>query len=804
MTMRLRSPAVRLVVLATLLTQPALSQSTKVEGAKGSSKPEPAKAEATKAEPKKAESGKPDAAKPDPAKQDSKAEPSKPESAKRDSTNDESTKRDSTKDDEGAKAASSKTDGESGEDSSAAEESGLGSAAPVDPDRGSGTRSVPAQPQPEPRAPTPAEKPKSHRTGPAPAKPRPTLPEGAARAKPNGSARRVIAGGLTSEEIELGTTDPELRALREADKVLFPKPLRGLTPGFRWDLPRPVERDAPELSASGVPPRARLPEEVERLGAADAEWLRGLLMPNLPVRLESRVVRYLKFYRDSAKGRAIARAWAKKSGRYIPALKEELARAGLPTDLAWLSLIESGHNPLIISPAGAGGLWQFMPETARLYGLTVDRWVDERLDPQRSTEAAIRFLSDLHRRFGNWELAMAGYNMGYGGLSRAIRKYNSNDFWELCSYEGGVPWETTLYVPKIAAIAIVMANPKAFGLSDIEPDAPLSFDVVNVAPGMSLEAVARAADVTPETIAELNRHLLASRVPPLRPDERARRWQVKVPRGKGQATLQRLAKLDHDLVDEYESYVVRPGETCEALAQGRGISEAELRRINGMSSREALTSGALLLLPRQAKSAEAAPRGGTAADEAGEVTVVAPRPFSYPNRRRVFYRLAGGDTLGRVASLFGVTRSELLTWNALDPTARLHSGMVLQVFVDEKKRLDHVRYVKEHDTRVLVAGTQAFFDHFEAQNGKKRIVVQVREGDTLSGIGKRYGMSVGSMERVNRFSRTKKLRPGDQIVVYAPRSMPGNADEEEIEPAPLPPPEPPRPDALPSLSDLED
>ena len=91
-------------------------------------------------------------------------------------------------------------------------------------------------------------------------------------------------------------------------------------------------------------------------------------------------------------------------------------------------MIESGHNPTVVSPAGAAGLWQFMPDAGRTYGLTVDRWVDERLDPERSTQAASRYLSDLYRRFGSWELAIASYNMGYGGLARSIRKFNSNDF----------------------------------------------------------------------------------------------------------------------------------------------------------------------------------------------------------------------------------------------------------------------------------------------------------------------------------------------------------------------------------------
>jgi membrane-bound lytic murein transglycosylase D len=677
--------------------------------------------------------------------------------------------------------------------------------APVDPDRGAARRSVgaatadasdtpSAKPDPDAAA---SDKPKSHRTGTPPRKPSPTLPPGAPRASTNATARRTIAGGLTDEDIDGGANDPELRALKAADKVLFPKPLRGVAPGWAWDLPRPTTPEAVELEASGLPPDAAIRATGEPASKADAEWLRGLVMPNLPVRLESRVVRYLKFYRDTARGRSIARVWAKKSGRYIPAMKQEFARAGLPTDLVWLSLIESGHNPTIVSPVGAAGLWQFMPEAGRLYGLTVDRWVDERLDPERSTQAAIRYLGDLHRRFGNWELAMAAYNMGYGGLSRAIRKFNTNDFWELSRYEAGVPWETTLYVPKIFAIAVVMANPKAFGVADVTADQPASFDTVQVNPGVSLEQIARAADVSSKAIAELNPSFLAARVPPSRPGELGRRWPVRVPTGKGRGCNDQLAKQDGGGDAELEPYLTRAGDSCGSVASGRGINEADLRRINGMSASERLNAGTVLLVPRRA-SGVAAPPPATAED----VVVVPPRQFSYPKRRRVFYRVASGDTLSRIAKAFDVSRAELTTWNALDPSARLHSGMVLQVFSGESQLPRGVHVLKESDVRVLVAGTQAFFDYFEGLNNKKRIVVTVREGDTLSAIGKRYGMSVGQMERVNRRSRAQKLRPGDQIVVYAARNTPGNRDEPEpFEPSPLAMPDAPRPDVLPPLAD---
>ena len=177
-------------------------------------------------------------------------------------------------------------------------------------------------------------------------------------------------------------------------------------------------------------------------------------------------------------------------------------------------MIESGHNAIAKSSAGAVGLWQFLPETARAYGLVVDRWVDERLDPQRATEASAKLLADLHRRFGNWELALAAYNMGHAGLARAIRKYNTNDYWLLCRYEGGLPWETTLYVPKIEALAIAMPNRSAFGISDVEPEPGPNADVVSVGPGLPLSAIAKAAGLSESEIAQLNPQFLAGRTPP--------------------------------------------------------------------------------------------------------------------------------------------------------------------------------------------------------------------------------------------------------------------------------------------------
>jgi membrane-bound lytic murein transglycosylase D len=230
--------------------------------------------------------------------------------------------------------------------------------------RGSGSRSVgaPAPEAPQPPAATVDAKAPSktaHQKGRPPSKPSPTLPPGSARPAPDESAREHITGGApTDDAIRRGKDDPELSSLREAERVLFPRPLAGVELGFDF---APRSTTGPEVDASGLPVGAATSAEAAAASASEAAWLRSLSQPDLPVRYDERVVRYLRFYRDTPSGRAIARTWTKKAGRFAPAIKAELGRAGLPTDLVWLSLIESSHNPTIASPVGAAGCGSSCP-----------------------------------------------------------------------------------------------------------------------------------------------------------------------------------------------------------------------------------------------------------------------------------------------------------------------------------------------------------------------------------------------------------------------------------------------------------
>jgi len=635
-------------------------------------------------------------------------------------------------------------------------------------------------PQPAAKLASTAKAAPSHRRGPKPKTPAATLPDEVPLPQPSERARRAIALGPTRQQLA-EPVSPELAELRAAEKALFPEALPGLRVGWSFSLPQALE---PREATLGLPMSAEVgrPSDV---APEDAEWIRSLTMPDLPIVLDRRVVTYLKFYKDSPRGRTIAAIWAQKSGRYIAAMKAAFRRAGLPTDLVWLSMIESGHDPNIASPAGAVGLWQFMPESGRMYGLTVDQWVDERRDPARSTQAAIRFLSDLSARFGSWDLALGAYNMGYAGMSRSIAKYSTNDFWTLSRLEGGLPWETMLYVPKVFALAIVMNNRQAFGLGRVKADPAVGFDTILVQPSTTLAKVAAAAGSTLEVIEQLNPEYIAGRVPPSEARQPSRSFAVKVPLGTGERAAKGARGGSAPRV-----IGVRVGDRLATLAQRLAIRPERLAEVNGLAPDATLAPRTVLLVPEGAQE--------PARDRPAGPIVVGRPAQAGPGERVVFYEVLPGDDVRSLASAFGVSETELLRDSAVDPRARLAEGMMLQVVVGRDLDLSHIRHFELGDVpeaSVLVAGSSEFVEHFEGLKGKKRLEVVAKPGETLAGIGKRYGMTVGSMERVNQRSRSAALVAGERVVVYTERAGGGAAPA--LEPAALPALEAPRPDLLP-------
>lgn len=591
---------------------------------------------------------------------------------------------------------------------------------------------------------------------------------------PDAAVRRQVAAGPTADDANAGVESPELAQLRAAERELFPPAAPAIGSAWPSELPTWREPRAPEVHASGLPappPESHAPAAE---GGKDLSWLSQLALPDLPVRWDARVVRYLELYKDDARARGALIVWRKRAGKYKDAIERVLRRKNMPLDLVWLAMIESGFEPTARSPVGAVGLWQFMPETGRLYGLPQDRFVDERVDVTAETEAAADFLNDLHRRFGSWDFAMAAYNMGYAGLVAAERKYNTNDFWALSKLEGSLPWETTLYVPKILAAAVVMKNPKVFSLDAIVPDAPLEWDEIRAPFGVALSAIAQAANVPVRDLEALNPELRAQRTPPKESEvaqavvgqnNPEKGWPLRVPKDKGQAVLASLAKIKRDEI-ALERYVVRFGETIDQVAAARGTTAGKLAEINGVGPGELVRGGTLLLVPPLRASTNTMTITSTSTDK--PVAVVPADLFVYPGRKRVFYKVGVGDTVKEIADAMHVTVDELRRWNDIDPSSRLQEGMTLQAFVQEGVDLSKIALLAENDVKVLAVGSEEFFAYFDKT--KKRVVVTAKAGETVDAIGKRFGVTGSTMEKINRRSRSDVLKDGETVVVYVTSS----------------------------------
>ena len=597
---------------------------------------------------------------------------------------------------------------------------------------------------------------------------------------------RPVAGVPPGDDRLGGAETAELAALREAERDLFLPALP--PPGSVWPAEPPLvgspggEHD-PIIQASGLS-QSRLTRDTKPEQIKDIAWLSRLQMPDIPVRWDERVVRYLEFFRDDPRGHATFANLFRHSGLWRAMAHKALRRKSLPEDLVWVSMLESGFDAAARSPAGAVGLWQFTAETAKLYGLTVDRWIDQRLDPRVETDAAVDLLDNLHTRFGSWEMALAGYDMGHAGLSSIVRRYNTNDFWTLSRTEGALPWETTLYVPKIVAAAVVANNLAAFGFGDLPVDIPAPTDEVSAPAATSLAAIAQAAGCSLKDLQGLNPELRAGRTPP---SAEAAAYPVRVPQGKGAAAAQGLSRLHKDQ-PALERYVVRFGETLDQIASERNTTPQRLVDLNAILPGEGLRGGTVLLVPRTDATVPPAPsvpvRSGPANSK--PAIVVPADIFIYPDRKRVFYRIRSGDTLSGISDALHVSPEDLDRWNDLDPSARLQEGMTMQAFVDPAADLSGVPLLPESDVSVLAVGSDEFFSALERDKGFRRVTVAARNGETLETIGRRFGVRPRTMERINRRGCDEALTAGQTVVVYVPSANggPRNRSIASTEPAP--------------------
>jgi membrane-bound lytic murein transglycosylase D len=272
-------------------------------------------------------------------------------------------------------------------------------------------------------------------------------------------------------------------------------------------------------------------------------------------------------------------------------MKNVLKEHGLPEDLVYLALIESGYNPYAYSRAKAVGMWQFISLTGKRYGLRVDWWVDERRDPEKSTIAAAKYLKDLYDMFECWYLAAAGYNAGEYKIIKAMKRYRTEDFWKLTQYRY-LKRETKDYVPLMIAAALVAKDPEKYGFTDIEYQDPLQYEKVNVPELTDLSLIAKACETSLEDIKDLNPEILRRVTPPNEFE-----YEIKIPFGKKELFLENFEILQPLEKFEFKTHLVKKGETLKGIARYYRVDLEPLLEINQMKKTSRISKGSTLLIP---------------------------------------------------------------------------------------------------------------------------------------------------------------------------------------------------------------
>jgi membrane-bound lytic murein transglycosylase D len=337
-----------------------------------------------------------------------------------------------------------------------------------------------------------------------------------------------------------------------------------------------------------------------------------------------------------------------RSGKYKKLIDKALDDYKLPRGLAYLPVIESAYVPSVTSHSGAHGIWQFMPETARDYGLRVDWWVDERADPERSTHAAAAYLRDLYRQFNDWPLALAAYNAGPGRIRRAMQSTGATTFWQLLENEA-VPKETRGYVPTFFATLMIATDPASYGF---RLGTPADFDPTSVEMEgpLSLQYLASVVNVAESQLRELNPALRHGIVPP-------GKATVRMPAGAAVIAAARATTLkNEDANVAICAYKLHEGESLQRLARTLGSDVDTLVAMNNLTSPAAAAEGDSIYLPVRAR-------------ELGSLLA----------QSESYYAVRKGDTLYSIARSHGLTVDDLLSLNELDGDHKLHPGERLRI-----------------------------------------------------------------------------------------------------------------------------
>jgi membrane-bound lytic murein transglycosylase D len=401
--------------------------------------------------------------------------------------------------------------------------------------------------------------------------------------------------------------------------------------------------------------------------------------------------------------------WYQLSGRYRPMILEELRKAGLPEELSWMPLIESGFNVRAYSRARALGLWQFIASTGTRYGLKIDRWIDERMDPIKSTRAAINYLTELHSYFGDWTTALASYNCGEFKVQRVINSQHVNyldNFWDLYRM---LPYETARFVPRFMASILIINNPEKYGFNLSECDPASEFEEISVNYPVRLSSLAKELGIEEQELISLNPELRQNSTPDAE-------YILRVPQGLAEKASNAFNSLPRWMPPEetYIIYYVQRGDTLSEIAKRYRTSVSAIARLNGLNHVHLINRGQRLKIPARGRASLPAPPMDLAKEGDNLVYIVKP-----------------GDSLYQIASTFGTTAEKIKEANNLKEDV-LNSGQRLVI-----------------------------------RSGKPEgaIIYSVESGDSPFSIAKKFGMQLSALLNLNGLGQRSKIFPGQELWV---------------------------------------
>ena len=550
--------------------------------------------------------------------------------------------------------------------------------------------------------------------------------------------------------------------------------------------------------------REKLNLDIEKIDITNIQIPSSLIpKTEVPLHINEYTKRTIAFF--MGKGRSHMENWIYRSGKYFPLMSRIFAEEGLPPELMYLSLPESGLNPVARSWAKAVGLWQFMKGTGGMYGLRSNYWYDERRDFEKATRAAARHMKDLYREFNDWHLVFVAYNAGGGWVRKGIRRSGSTDYWEM---RHRLPRETRNYVPQYIAVALIVMRPEAFGFGNVEKADSLSFEFATVDDCVDLGILAECAGTDLEKIKDLNPELTQWCTPP-----NYKGYQLRVPLGTAATFAENYAKIPDDKKFDFATHVIKRKETISQIAKRYNVTTAILLEVNKLSRSKRLKVGATLVIPVKSNSASAlveAQRNKEVADiarfnqlkEEGRKVAASRKQSSIASaslktktkiqkatyepkgREKIIYKVRSGETLGHIAEWFNVRASHIRNWNNIPYGRFIYVGQRLTIWVPEEKLefyKDLANQPSIQKKKDIVAATTAKKKNTEhsERNSVGWVRHKVKRGESLEKIAAQYDVAIADIKSWNRL-RTSRINAGEMLEIFAPDQTEEPAEEQVV------------------------